>query len=181
MSVEDAYDIGSIDFKKAITLNESIAGENSVLSSSVGFHEFDIRQTVNDWIRGIAPQYGLCVKALDEFKPIGAFFTPYSSSSNGGQGSFTEDKAPQIIVDWEVPNPVDPNYPLDNTTINLRTIIETNKDGLLRFHGIFADGVAQPNSVVNYALNDSSKENQTKAVYASPSYKYPDSTNFNCR
>ena len=177
--VEDAYDIGSIDFKKAITLNESIAGENSVLSSSVGFHEFDIRQTVNDWIRGIAPQYGLCVKALDEFKPIGAFFTPYSSSSNGGQGSFTEDKAPQIIVDWEVPNPVDPNYPLDNTTINLRTIIETNKDGLLRFHGIFADGVAQPNSVVNYALNDSSKENQTKAVYASPSYKYPDSTNFN--
>ena len=91
--VEDAYDIGSIDFKKAITLNESIAGENSVLSSSVGFHEFDIRQTVNDWIRGIAPKYGLCVKALDEFKPIGAFFTPYSSSSNGGQGSFTEDKA----------------------------------------------------------------------------------------
>lgn len=177
--VEDPYDINTVDFKKAITLNESIAGENAVLSSSVGFHEFDIRQTVNDWIQGIAPQYGLCVKALDEFKPIGAFFTPYSSSGNGGQGSFTEDKAPQIIIDWEVPNPVDPNYPLDNTTIDLRTIIETNKDGLLKFHGIFADGVAQPYSVVNYALNDSSKENQTKAVAASPSYKYPDSTNFN--
>lgn len=177
--VEDSYDIDTIDFKKAITLNESIAGENAVSSSTVGFHEFDIRQTVNDWVQGIAPQYGLCVKALDEFKPIGAFFTPYSSASNGGQGSFTEDKAPQIIIDWEIPNPVDPNYPLDNTTINLRTIIETNKDGLLKFHGIFADGVAQPNAVVNYALNDSSKENQSKAVMASPSYKYPDSTNFN--
>ena len=177
--VEDPFDINTIEFLDAVNLNESIAGENAVSASKVGFHEFDIRQTVNDWIQGIAPKHGLCVKAIDEFKPIGAFFTPYSSAGNGGQGAFTEDKAPQIIIDWEIPNPVDPNYPLDNTTIDLRTIIETNKDGLLRFHGIFADGVAQPNSAVYYELNDPSKENQRNTVVASPSYKYPDSTAFN--
>lgn len=176
--VEDAYNINTIDFEKAITLNESIAGENSISTSHVGFHEFDIRQTVNDWIQGIAENYGLSVKALDESMPAGAFFTPYSSSSNGGQGSFTADKAPQIIIDWEVPNPVDPNYPLNNTTINLRTIIENNKDGKLKFHGIFADGVAQPGSTVNYKLNDSSL-NKDGTTTASPSYKYPDSTSFN--
>lgn len=174
--VEDLYDISTIDFEKAVTLNETIAGENAISSSKVGFHEFDIRQTVNDWVQGIAENYGLSVKAVNEFDPAGAFFTPYSSSSNGGQSNFTEDKAPQIIVDWEVPNPVDVNYPLDNTTINLRTIIENSKDGKLHVHGIFADGVAQPGATVSYALNDSSKENQTNAVIASPSYKYPDST-----
>lgn len=175
--VEDSYNIDTIDFEKAITLNESIAGENAVLSSGVGFHEFDIRQTVNDWVQGIAPNYGLSVRALDEYMPAGAFFTPYSSSGNGGQGSFTEDKAPQIIIDWEVPNPVDPNYPLDNTTINLRTIIETSKDGKLYVHGVFADGVAQPGASVTYRLNDSSK-GQNGTMDASPSYKYPDSSSF---
>ena len=175
--VEDSYNIDTIDFEKAITLNESIAGENAVTNSGVGFHEFDIRQTVNDWVQGIAPNYGLSVRALDEYMPAGAFFTPYSSSGNGGQGSFTEDKAPQIIIDWEVPNPVDPAYPLDNTTINLRTIIETSKDGKLYVHGVFADGVAQPGSSVVYRLNDSSK-GQNGTVDASPSYKYPDSSSF---
>ena len=69
---------------------------------------------------------------------VGAFFTPYSFV---GQNVFSPDKAPQIIIDWEIPNPVDKDYPLDNTTINLRTIIENSKDGKLHFHGIFADGI----------------------------------------
>ena len=103
---------------------------------------------------------------------------PLSAAGNPGQDAFTPDKAPQLIIDWEVPNPVDPNYPLDETTINLRTIIETNKDGLLRFHAIFADGVAQPSATVTYKLNDSSKD-QNGEVVASPSYKYPDSTDWN--
>lgn len=176
--LEDSWKPSKITWDTAIRLNQSPSGENAVSQSAVGFHNFDCRETVNNWVQGIQDNNGLVVQALDENNTGSPFFTPLSSASNPGQEAFTPDKAPQLIIDWEVPNPVDPNYPLDETTINLRTIIETNKDGLLRFHAIFADGVAQPGSVVAYKLNDSSKK-QNGDVAASPSYKYPDSTDWN--
>lgn len=172
--IEDSWNISSLRWNNAIKLNQSPCGENSVSTSKIGFHEFDCRETVNNWVQGIQDNNGFVVQALDETDTGSPFFTPLSKASNPGQDAFTPDKAPQLIIDWEVPNPVDPNYPLDETTINLRTIIETNKDGLLRFHGIFADGVAQPGAAVTYKFNDSSK-NQDGTVDASPSYKYPDS------
>ena len=172
--IEDSWSPSTLDWDKCVKLNQSPSGENAVSQSAVGFHNFDCRETVNNWVQGIQENYGFVVQAVDETRTGSPFFTPLSSAGNAGQGDFTPDKAPQLIIDWEVPNPVDPNYPLDETTINLRTIIETNKDGLLRFHAIFADGVAQPGSVVTYKLNDSSKK-QDGTVAASPSYKYPDS------
>lgn len=176
--VEDSWKPSSLEWNTAIKLNQSPSGENSVSKSNKGFHYFDCRETVNNWVQGVQDNNGLVIQALDETNTGGAFFTPLSAASNPGQDAFTPDKAPQLIIDWEVPNPVDPNYPLDETTINLRTIIETNKDGLLRFHGIFADGVTQPGAEVTYKLNDSSKE-QNGTVPASPSYKYPDSSAWN--
>ena len=172
--IEDSWSTSTLTWNNAIKLNQSPCGENSVVTSAVGFHKFDCRETVNNWVQGIQKNYGFVVQALDETDTGSPFFTPLSSASNPGQSAFTPDKAPQLIIDWEVPNPVDPNYPLDETTINLRTIIETNKDGLLRFHAIFADGVAHPGAEVAYNLNDSSKDQDGK-VYALPSYKYPDS------
>ena len=176
-NVDDPFNISKIDYLKAISLNHTIAGENALSDSKKGYHEFDIRETVNNWIRGLTPKYGLCVKAEDESRPVGAFFTPYSTVSNAGQGTFTDEKAPQIIIDWEVPNPVDPNYPLNNTSITLRPIIETNRDGMLHFYGIFADGVAKPGATVHFALNDSSK-GINGTVSGLPSYKFPDSSPF---
>ena len=172
--LEDKWSSSTLNWDKAVKLNQSPSGENAVSQSAVGFHNFDCRETVNNWVQGIQENYGFVVQATDETRTGSPFFTPLSSSGNPGQEAFTPDKAPQLIINWEVPNPVDPNYPLNETTINLRTIIETNKDGLLRFHAIFADGVAQPGSVVTYKLNDSSKK-QDGTVAASPSYKYPDS------
>ena len=172
--IEDSWSSSTLNWDKAVTLNQSPSGENAVSQSAVGFHNFDCRETVNNWVQGIQENYGFVVQATDETRTGSPFYTPLSSSGNPGQETFTPDKAPQLIIDWEVPNPVDPNYPLDETTINLRTIIETNKDGLLRFHAIFADGVAQPGAAVTYKLNDSSKK-QDGTVVASPSYKYPDS------
>mgnify|MGYP004453643367 CR=1 FL=1 len=172
--LEDSWKPSKITWDTAIKLNQSPSGENSISKSAVGFHNFDCRETVNNWVQGIQDNNGLVVQALDETDTGSPFFTPLSKASNPGQDAFTPDKAPQLIIDWEVPNPVDPNYPLDETTINLRTIIETNKDGLLRFHAIFADGVAQPGAIVSYKLNDSSKK-QNGTVVAAPSYKYPDS------
>ncbi|MDE6767544.1 MAG: DNRLRE domain-containing protein, partial [Eubacterium sp.] len=172
--IEDSWSSSTLNWDKAVKLNQSPSGENAVSQSAVGFHNFDCRETVNNWVQGIQENYGFVVQATDETRTGSPFFTPLSAAGNPGQEAFTLDKAPQLIIDWEVPNPVDPNYPLDETTINLRTIIETNKDGLLRFHAIFADGVAQPGAAVSYKLNDSSK-NQNGIVAASPSYKYPDS------
>lgn len=172
--IEDPWKISTIEWDNAIKLNQSPCGEKSTSVSKIGFHEFDCRETVNNWIQGIMDNNGLVVMAEDETKTGSPFFTPLSAASNPGQEAFTPDKAPQLIIDWEVPNPVDPNYSINETTINLRTIIETNKDGLLRFHAIFADGVASPGATVNYALNDTSK-GQSGTVAAGPSYKYPDS------
>ena len=172
--IEDSWSPSTLDWDKCVKLNQSPSGENAVSQSAVGFHNFDCRETVNNWVQGIQENYGFVVQATDETRTGSPFYTPLSSAGNAGQETFTPDKAPQLIIDWEVPNPVDPNYPLDETTINLRTIIETNKDGLLRFHAIFADGVAQPGAAVTYKLNDSSKK-QDGTVAASPSYKYPDS------
>lgn len=175
--INEDFNINTIEYTDAILLSKTIAGEKSILPSSTGFHNFDIRDTVNAWVKGLAPNYGLCLVATNIKKAVGAFFTPYSSSGTDGQIDFTPDKAPQIIIDWEIPNPVEKDYPLDNTTINLRTIIESNRDGKLHFHGIFADGIAQPDSTIEYKLNDSSL-NQDGTTIASSSYKYPNSSSF---
>lgn len=176
--IEDPWSSNTLEWADAIKLNQSPCGETSIVSSSVGFHEFDCRETVNNWVQGIQENYGLVVQATDETRTGSPFFTPLSAASNPGQEVFTPDKAPQLIIDWEVPNPVEPNYPLDETTVTLRTIIETSKDGKLRFCAVFADGVATPGAAVEYVLNDNSK-NQHGIVPALPSYKYPDSTGWN--
>ncbi len=177
--IEDNWSPSTLDWDSAILLNQSPCGESSIVTSGVGFHSFDCRETVNNWVQGIQENHGFVVQATDENKTGSPFFTPLSAATNPGQEAFTPDKAPQLIVDWELPNPVDPNYPLDDTTVELRTIIETDKSGKLHFYAVFADGVAQPGSAVEYKLNDTSKSDQHGIVPGDYSYKYPDSTAWN--
>lgn len=154
--------------------------ESELLSSSPakkGFHSFDIRDAVNDWVQGTYPQYGLILTAENETGTGGAFYTS-TSGDVAGQFGF-EDQIPYISIEWEVPNPVPEDYPLNQTTINLRTIMESSRDGKLAFLGIFADGVAKPNATVSYALSDTTVENQAATVAANISYKYPDSSAWN--
>jgi len=92
-------------------------------------------------VQGIAPNNGFVIRALDESStaPRGeAFFTPLSSSKNGGQGGFTTSKAPKLVIEWRNGEPVGNDYPIDETTINLRTITENHSSGKLQFRGVFA-------------------------------------------
>lgn len=177
--IEDSWSPSTLKWDSAIHLNQSPCGENSIVTSGVGFHSFDCRETVNNWVQGIQQNYGFAVQATDETRTGSPFFTPLSAATNPGQEAFTPDKAPQLIVDWELPNPVAPDYPLDDTSVQLRTIIETDKTGKLHFYAVFADGVAQPGSAVEYRLNDAGKSDQYGIVPGDYSYKYPDSTAWN--
>ncbi|WP_153056911.1 hypothetical protein, partial [Streptococcus suis] len=84
----------------------------------------------------------------------GAFYTTEATASNAGQIGFTPEKAPSITINWSVPDPVDINYAIGNTTINLRTMVKTDKSGKLQFQGVFADGLTSPAAQVGYQLSD---------------------------
>ncbi len=163
-------------YTKASKLNVEFLSSSS---SKVGWHKFDIRTAVVNWVNGFDKQNGLMIAGQfnDKSEKGGAFITNTSEGA-AGAGAYANEK-PYIIINWEIPNPVDPNYPLDNTTINLRTIGTSSRDGKLAILGVFADGVAKPNSIVNYVFSDTKAENQTNATKADVSYKYPDSTAWN--
>ena len=165
----------SISWENSVGIGREIAGENATVRAGNGWKSFDIRQSVNDWSTGIAPSYGLMVMAQDETQWGAAFFTPDSNSSV--QPTFTPDKKPYIEINWVYPNPVDPAYSLDKTTVNLRSMIDCDMSGRLAFQGVFADGLATPESVVTYQLNDTSKKYGAN-VSAGHTKRYPNSEAF---
>ncbi|MBR2410787.1 MAG: hypothetical protein IKB08_03585 [Clostridia bacterium] len=165
-------------FTRANGLNSHFV---SASTSKKGWHSFDIREAVNSWVN-VTPGscYGL-VLATKNNSPSeigGAFVTNTTTSATDGPAAYYQNK-PYISVTWEVPNPVDLNYPLNNTTINLRPITVSDRNGKLAVLGIFADGVAKPYSVVDYIFSDPSAEYQTSYTIADISYKYPDSSLWN--
>ena len=174
--LKSGWDPGSLTWDSSVRIPQEPAGANSVSGGKHGMHQFDIRESVNNWVQGISPNYGLVVMATKETDYGGAFYTPYSTGT-GGQTDFSWDKRPSITINWSVPDPVDMNYSIDDTTASLRSMMLTDRDGKLQFQGVFADGVATPGSTAAYALNDIAK-NYNGAVYASYSYKYPDSSSF---
>ncbi|MEF9939127.1 MAG: DNRLRE domain-containing protein [Clostridium sp.] len=175
--INSGWDAGSLTWDNSVGLPLEPSGENSTSGAKHGMHNFDIRETVNNWVQELADNNGLVIMATDETAYGGAFYTPYSTGTEG-QDDFSWDKRPSITINWSVPDPVDVNFRINDTTVALRSMILTDKSGKLQFQGVFADGVATPDATVNYALNDT-KKNYKGASYASYSYKYPDSTAFN--
>lgn len=171
------FDINTLTWLNSVGLSEEIAGENAYSAASLGYHHLDIRDAVNQWVQGLAPNYGLVVKATDENALGGGFYTTAAHTGNIAQGDFTPDKAPSITINWSVPDPVDPAFAIGDTTISLRTMVKTEKSGKLQFQGVFADGVTQPGALVDYGLSDPAK-NYTGQSRASYSYKYPDTSSF---
>ncbi|MBF0776829.1 hypothetical protein BVE84_10110, partial [Streptococcus azizii] len=179
----EAFDIHTLTWDSSVTIGREIAGENAISAKATAaegyekMHRFDIRETVNGWVQGLYPNHGLVVAATDEGADGGAFYTTEATPENAGQIGFTPDKAPSITVNWSVPDPVDMNYALGDTTINLRTMVKTDKTGKLQFQGVFADGVTTPGATVTYHLSEPSKDykGDTPASY---SYKYPNTSGF---
>ena len=171
------FDAGSKNaFTRASKLNLEFLSSSQ---SHKGWHNFDIRTAVNNWVNGLDEQNGLMVTGqYDTSSEKGGAFITNTSEGVPGASAYASNK-PYILITWEFPNPVDTNYPLDNTTIELRTISTSSRDGKLAILGVFADGVAKPSATVNYVFSDSAAEYQTGETKASASYKYPDSTAWN--
>ncbi|MCL2024402.1 MAG: DUF6531 domain-containing protein [Coriobacteriia bacterium] len=175
--IRDPYDIDSITWAQATGLNREIAGSDAIRTSMIGWQNFDITEAVKYWNEGLAPNYGIMITPLDEWQEGGVFITPGSWPGVAGQGNMTTDMLPCILVDWIVPDPVSLEYPLNNTTIHLYPHIESHISGRLRFHGVLPAGVARPESIVRFALSDTSK-GYTGNVQTSYSLKFPDSQGY---
>ena len=174
--INSPWNAGSLTWDNSVGLSLEPSGENAVSVHKHGMHQFDIRETVNNWVQGITDNNGLVVMATNETNLGGAFYTPYSTGTDG-QVDFSWDKRPSITINWSVPDPVNLNYGLNDTTVALRSMVLTDKSGKLQFQGVFADGIATPGAMVGYALNDEKKDYQGVSL-ASYSYKYPDSSSF---
>ncbi len=173
--LKDKWKASTIDWDNSVGIGREIAGEDATLPAKKGWQRFDIRQSVNDWATGIAPQYGLMLMATKESTRGAAFYTPDSNSSQ--QPLFKPEYKPYIEIDWKYDNPVPADYPLDNTTITLRSLIDCNMNGNLQFMGVFADGLATPGSVVAVALSDAAK-GYAMAVNAGTTKRYPNTKDF---
>jgi len=175
--IVDAYDIGSITWLQSLTLNRIIAGPAAIRTSVHGWQNFDVTDAVKQWRDGLAPNRGIVITPLDEWAPGGVFVTPGWWPAVPGQGGLSVDMMPRIIVDWIVPDPVSLDYPLNNTTVNLSPHIESHISGKLRIHGVQVSGIAKPESIVNFALNDASK-GYAGNVQVGYSLKFPDSQTY---
>ncbi len=130
--------------------------------TSPGYVDWDVRECVNNWIQGVYPQRGFCVKAeYERGMQCEMFQNRYAANP------------PRLSINWTVPDPVDEGRPLDATTVNIRTLTEHDADNKLTLDGVFADGEATPRATVAYTLDP---KGETGISYASRSYKYPDST-----
>lgn len=151
-----------------------LSSSNTKHYTKPGYHQFDVREAVNSWVNWPETRNGLLItsKYGTDREIAGAFITPTSSANIQTYAS----NKPFLKITWEIPNPVDPEYPLNDTTINLRTIGTSSRDGKLAMLGVFADGVAKPNSMVKYVFSDPTVEYQSETTLAGVSYKYPNSS-----
>lgn len=133
-------------------------------NASAGWVSWNVTDVVNSWVQGIASNNGFVIKAQDERNMQCEVFH-----------NKTHTNKPKLTIEWSIPDPVDPNYGLDQLTIALRPITEKNVDGKLLFDAVFADGVATPGAYVAYRMEP---DDVAGSALASASYKYPDSSAF---
>lgn len=151
-----------------ITIDRYAAGEDSIKAAGAGWHSFDVRDSVNGWVRSNYQSHGLVLISDHETLP-GAIF----ASENYPDSSLT----PYLEIVWQPAGDVPFDYSVDDTTVNLRPMTLTTTDGKMQCYGVFADGVATPGAFVAYALSDSAK-NYSGAMYTGNEKLYPDSSSF---
>lgn len=129
-----------------------------------GWVSWNVTDIVNSWVQGTADNNGFVIKAQDERNMQCEVFHNKNHTNK-----------PVLSVEWSIPDPVDPDFALDQLSIALRPITEKNVDGKLRFDAVFADGVATPGAYVAYRMEP---DDIAGTTIASASYKYPDSSTF---
>lgn len=94
-----------------------------------------------------------------------------------GIGAADISERPVLTINWQVAGDVAVNYPLDDTTINLRPMVKSDVTGALQCYGVFADGIANPRAIVSYDLSDPDKK-YGQNILITNEKKYPDSSAF---
>ncbi|MDR1387596.1 MAG: DNRLRE domain-containing protein [Propionibacteriaceae bacterium] len=164
-TVDQPWNRSVMTWNNQLGLTHTYIGQQTTVNRSSGAYlSWDVREVVNNWVQGVSPQYGLVVKALDERNMQAEVL------SNKNRPS-----PPRLVINWSIPDPVDPNYPLGGLTVNLRPVTEKSLAGKLIVDGVFADGLAQPDAVVDYRLDPTGDGAQTMA---SRSYRYPNSADW---
>lgn len=139
-------------------------------TSALGYHRVDITETVNNWHKGVEPNYGLMILASPEV---------YSSAQSGGalfyMSGLSPDIPPYVEIKWHEMGDVSVRYPLDDTTVELRPINATDRSGKLEFYGVLWDGVATPDSTLRYRLNTGGYSGSALPDY---NYLYPSTAAF---
>ena len=166
--LDNALPSANQTWDNTITIDRYAAGEDSIRSAGEGWHSFDVRDSVNGWVRSNYKSHGLVLISDNETLP-GAIF----ASENYPDSSLT----PHLEIVWQPAGDVPFDYSMDDTTVNLRPMTLTATDGKMQCYGVFADGVATPGVYVNYALSDSAK-NYSGIMYTGNEKLYPDSSSF---
>ena len=157
-------------------LNQPLNGQSFIASDLMGANlsdrmHFDIRETVNDWVQGLEPNHGISIRMVDEINHQAEWlWTPGTAAT-----SVDPTRAPNYVITFTIPDPVDPNMPLNNLSVTPRAMVERNITGLQRFTGVFLDGVSRPGSIVNYWIYPSTYSGLS---LASLSYRFPNTETF---
>ncbi len=160
-TADSAWDPASLTWNSQSTMSHTAIGYQNA-NVAPGYIYWDVTGVVNNWVQELQPNYGFVVKAENENNAQCEVFY----NKNGVY-------KPTLTIEWSIPDPVDINYPLDATTVNLRPMNQKNVSGLLHFDGVFADGTAKPEVTVAYQLLPNGERKETQAGF---SYRYPDNT-----
>ncbi len=167
-TVDSEWDSGNLTWNNQLDLEHTFVGYQ-LANPTGGYLNWDIRDVVNSWVNGLSTNNGFVIKAEDENNMQCEVFY----NKNGVY-------KPELTIEWTIPDPVDINYPLDEITVNLRPITEKDIEGKLNFDGVFADGIATPESSVSYSIVPEIEGGISSATtISSLSYKYPDTDLFN--
>jgi len=155
-----------------LTYNNQVGYTHTFIESQYApgrdnYINYNITEIVNNWNKSVMDDYGFVMKAIDEtIMQCEVFWNRYSTIG------------PSITIEWTQIDPNDPylaGLSLDDTTIHLRPITEKDMNGKMIFNAVFADGLAQAGSLVQYHLEGQS---EVYGASASGTYLYPDSTAF---
>ncbi|MBQ9020464.1 MAG: DNRLRE domain-containing protein, partial [Eggerthellaceae bacterium] len=159
--ITDTWDFDTLNWEKQTGLGTQFVA-SAKAATEEKYLSFDIRDVVSNWAANAYSQHGFSLRSQDELNMQCEIFSNKET-----------ENPPRIEINWSIPNPVDDNYSLNKTTINLRPVVEQTKSGLTQVDGAFADGLATPRSKVSWVLTPGSKKG---SVAASRSKLYPDST-----
>lgn len=167
--IDEGYGFsGAASWNALVNLKRHPAGQNSVVSSRVGWQTFDITDAVNGWHEGLYESHGLMLIATDETQGVGTFASECDSNTS---------IRPYYVINWKYQDEIDPNYALDQTTLTLRSVIQTDIRGKQNLLGVFADGIATPGSQVVYALTENAGK-YSGIAGAKSRTEYPNSAGF---